>query len=266
MLKRRNRRNNHLNYILREVDKLVQEYEDRTSVFQIGFIESYLKAKFSVHVHVRFLQGNIENESLCARFEPRGIDGNGKRLDNIDGSIGAFLYHSQGGERQNRMGQGKQLMLVPSVQLMEPIETVGRIPIPITVRLELLNDSPCIFRKSVWYSPFHGILKLGLDPVNGKSRPPVGSSPCNQFQLVSHVIQRGPEVVYNIPDNYRPCERGLVGNPNLRDVLFKFRVILEHDTLRIFPLESFNEQFQLTDMLFGPLNLGPASVKGMSHW
>ena len=213
-------------------------------------IERYKRGEASFHVH--YLDGVAKNdvESLgewCAVVNCIGAPGNS--VLGPDGRV--FDASLNGADMQN---QGT--MLVGITEFLQNGEPVRIAPFPSRVRLQRLD---CC--KDRW--PFDALyLSLvtsevvwldGMKPEDRKLGFVGEGASISQNQGAGEVIKRRPELVQSVAGEDAQSRRD---DAVLVEVLERFsglRIVVDEFSVRCFMLERGRFQFELLDMLIGPL-------------
>ena len=170
------------------------------------FAERYLRKERDVHLHLWFRRLRVHLANLCVRFEPHPAlepDGCGIELD-----------RDEGRPPQPTVNDGDESVLIGIVQFMKKPKGAGPIPIPSLVRLKRLNACGV-----GWPPP-----KVGQHiPVESRASPAVRSDDKDREacalalteppittgvgpdrELTDQAVERGTEVVRDLPDKDRP--------------------------------------------------------------
>jgi nitrate reductase beta subunit len=137
---------------------------------------------------------------------------------------------------------------------------IGRISRP--VWLHSLDDGPVRSGDALYYSVFDGLFKFLRSTTDGKDDPLVRRYSVLAGQRPNGVIKTRPELMNNLSSNDRNSQRDWRPQ-DFEGVSATFRLTLSDDRISAAVQESGDLVIEITDLLFGPLNLGPAPVEGV---
>jgi len=193
-----------------ELRQLVEVFNDRFTLENLGFAKRYVKGEIGIHLHIRVPSARgLDPVYFCAIFERKGIMGgsvmefdvlsiernnrpSGATLPNFD--LGGIRPEDDGFERGPYYDQ--KSVLVSDIEQMEGVKT----PIPSTVRFQGLDQAPCVIADALYFSLALG-REISLIRADRKLGLPIGRPAISLDELPREMIQRGSQVVDCIASN-----------------------------------------------------------------
>ena len=225
-----------------KIRQLTEAFNERFTLKNPRFAERYIKGRCDVHVHIRFSQLGLDPVDFCAVFHPqtlasRDLDFNGRRSVNHGGWAKPHCYEKP--------------VLVYDV---ESVKGKKRI-VPSLVRLQFLDQAHRSIAGSVYFSPKLGFKVLSAFPDKELGLI-IGSASIGVNELPRQMIQGRTQIVDNIASDGGESQRNCVLDPNVNDPIAGLSINLGNRRIRLTFEKGLDFRFEITDVLFGPVDLG----------
>lgn len=267
--------------LLDRVRELHERWQQRLTLDNLALAKRYLEGELRILLHLtrprRDMGADAGAEEFCAVLQrelsvgrTEGVLGEGlgpgRRLAPL--VLGRargghhepprLLRHRAKVEDEVPVGcayRDEQTVLVHVVELGDPVERV----VPSLVWLDRLDKVHRRLARALYFSQALGFKFLGSVPDGELGAGDVGPS-VHQHELASQQIERGAEIVDDVADDGGPAERRLRAHPDAENPLAGLRIFLGHDLIGFGIEEGTDLRFKITDVLFGPFDLGTRSV------
>jgi len=252
---------------LRVIAELNKRWEDRFSFDRPDLLKRYLDGR--IHFYLKFRawsspQGNPV-DFYTVLYSPRIFDCPGNRWGELDpkSRVGMVASVDMDGVAQNKVvgNDREDPVFVCDVEIVNYLqERIGRIRSP--VWLQSFNKRPSRMSDSLYYSLLHGLFEFYAAPLHWEVdlfgvRQPVFASkgPDNVIEARSEMVNNFASDDGNAQGHRRPNE--------FENISTTFRLTLADNRVDATVQNGGNFTIEILDLLFGPLNLGPAPVEGM---
>jgi hypothetical protein len=249
---------------LREVDELLEGWNNRLSIKNLAIAERYAEAvlEFGI-VFVARVGDQLTPTDFVAVFErklpinsahPHHRGGRvvfGARSPNVE------LYS----EHLMRCGHGdEQLVFVGDVETVQTPECV----LPSEVRLQSLDYFDRVCGRTI--DPRYG---AGPEVANVRTywEACVVAGRCASFldQFDSKQIERRPKIVDAVAQDRAPFVGDGDVEPEAVNFVRGLRFFIDHDAIRMERVKGIDGRFEVQKMFFGPVDLYPASDQRVAH-
>lgn len=231
------------NQVVHQITKMLKRFEHRLASNNIRLSERYINGE--VHIITHF---SLAGSDYVAVFErlPEGRKGEAadtfvtrpKETRNVDNRF----------RKVNRRDE-QSVVLVGNVQFVENPEHI----LPTLIRVGSVNRIYSTLRHALYSSRSLGFVFRGLLPDRESGLLGMGRT-VGVNELVSEVVKGTSEVVNSVSGDEANFDGRGLNIEYAVNVISRLRVSLSLDSIWFAIEESFQGDFQITDVLFGPFN------------
>jgi len=247
---------------LYKLDGLSQRWNERLTLHNLALSKRYIEGEVSLHIHF-FRRLELEPKQFCAVFqgvlrvgsiEDHRVGGD-IRKDMPDCRSQVDLDMSMGGPNSNQ-----ETMFVYDVQLMDEPQSI----VPAFVWLGGLDEIHGNLTRALYFSRVLGFEVIGA-AGKGEFGMPAWPSSIGQNHLPHQAIKSAGEIVKYVSDYRTPSGRRISVDPDADDALAGLVIALGEDFIWAGFKKPQDLRFEISDMLFGPFDLGPEGDRPIDH-
>jgi hypothetical protein len=247
------------------ITKLHKDWQHRFTLERPDLLKRYLDGRINVHLEFGAwstakrdpvsLYSILDSPLIPTRSGARKFNAESGVRTVIFGDIDALAQH------QNVSHHDKQPMFVCEVEVMDYLQNrIGRIRR--RIRLQSLDQRSLGTRDALYYSVTHSLFKLFRSLADREVNPLIVGEAVLTGERPNNVIESGSEMVNNLSSNDGKSQWDRRPQ-DFEGISVTFWLALANDGISATVKESRNCNIEMTDLLFGPLNLGPAPVEGL---
>jgi hypothetical protein len=221
-----------------------------------------VKGELRILVHFKVLASMADPKDFCAIFEGPllvcGVESYWHRevLRRDQFGIHAGEVVKVAGEVQNDALVGtshgyQESVFVGNVEFMKPPKRF----IPSLVRFQSLDEAYSLVRRSLYHSHVTGFKYLGVSG-DGETGFVGDDVPLATDQFANQQVKAGAEIMDSVSSNGTQLKRGLSQDSYLENPIAGIRLVMADDFIGVGLDEPLNRRFEITDVLFGPFDLG----------
>jgi len=259
-----------LNQLYQEFYEFAEARKSRGLDCPRGIPERYVSGEVALHLHIGVRPSDSVSQVKygCAVFERASSVEAKDRLMRPRDIAGSDIEPNGALLKRGERRMDKAVLVGVREQGEDPERPELRL-VPSVVRLVLLDDLPCM---AIQRDSAQGALSLPsrhldstkeLVPVreDGVEVVPSRSLPGSKHELPNEVIERGAEVVGDVPDDYPPAWSRVFGNGHLDPEPAGLRIELTDSATRLRVPEGIDLLIEFVRVLDRPLDLLSASVE-----
>lgn len=233
------------NQAVNDIKDFLQEFQEWKVFDNLGFGERYVKDKLRILLHAR-----LAGKEFVSVFE-RSSESS-RESESAHRLSGAF---PPSGNLNSRLSESKEceqhrMVLIGNVQFVEPPEFV-------CASLVRFGSVDCVYSSlphALYLSSGRAYVLRGLkDRETGLS---IRGVAINKDELIGEVIQGASEVVDSIARNDANFGWSGLDVSQIKDIVSRLRITLGSDYIRFAFDEPVSSDFEITEVLLGPLNFG----------
>ena len=171
-----------------------------------------------------------------------------------------LLLNEDGISQNNCVGHdSEKLVFVCNVEVVDYLQNrIGGISNP--VWLQRLNEGAGRTRNALYYSVLYGLFEFLGCPTNWEVDPFGIRQSIFSGEFPNDMIEARSKVVDDLSSDNRDTQ-GNWRTHKFEGIAAAFRLTLADNGISASVQESGNFTIEILDLLFGPLDLGPASIK-----
>lgn len=236
-----------------EISHSIERFKNRLTTDNLRIAERYIRSEIDV-IACFFIRTGRNVQEFCAVF-------NVEHAAKITEPNGRFL---QPPSTQSTRDRENQPVLVFNVELMEIPERVIRS----SVRLYVPQDLNCIGPAGVnlrYFSFAKGRVVLLQSLCDRELSVLVSGGPANIDQLPEQMVESASEVVDGISQDAGRFNRERIGMNDVIGHVVNMRLMLGSKSVEISTEKVRDKSLQVSDVLVGPFNFLPDSVRPIGH-
>ena len=243
-------------------DNLIPEYlkslDDGYLANWSELIKDHLRGKLHLHIHIHVLVlSDSHSQYFCARFGGLNHD-----IEFTDSFYVEWTFPKDTelpSAMNNPYNDEQDLMLVGCIQTVQYPQPVSVVSAFTMIRLEALNNGLCRPGNALYISPVTGLFKF-LDRARDRECLQLGLLfPVCKNQLPDEVIEARSKMVNNFASDNSKSDWWR--DPHcVQDAFSGLRIRLSNSGISVFRQERTDFIVQISDLLIGPLNLGPDTI------
>ena len=239
-----------------------KDWDNRFTFERPDLLKRYLDGRINVYlaIGVQGLPEQINPVSLYAILDsPR--EAAGGRRGQLGSKVGFGTNRDGVAEDQSVGDHDQQPVFVCNVEIMDNLQNrIGRVRRP--VWLHSFYKGPRRAGDTLYYSVLHGPFKFLRRIANGKNDPFGVRYSVLAGECPNDVIETRSKLMGDLASKDRNSQRDR-RSQDLESVSATFRLTLSDDRIIAAVQESGDLTIEITDLLVGPLDLGPAPVEGV---
>ena len=227
-----------------------------------AFLKRYIRGEFCFCLKLRVWGDQVDSEDFCAFFSNFPAGGNPEPVDH-DGRAGCLSGENDVfTDLRGGAGNQEHPVFIKIIELFDDVQK-GIIRRGSFVRLYRRDQVPRGTGNALYRSVRNGVIEIFGVGADGKIVPGIDELPIFKHQRANEVIQAGTKLVKNLASDNGEAQRDNRG-PLCDERILESVVLKLSDDLVWFgvaPQESAYLRVEIADVLFGPLNLGIASIQ-----